>query len=199
MTTVPGELHYSSRAHHEKKDLTYSHRRGPQIPDFRFEYSYLRSIRPYVHVERLEPTRSPAEDGKGESGAGSDRETAVLREIIEINWGRLLWITMRDQLLSPFAQGAVWCVLLPRVLRAWRTCLRRAYRYVYRGVVLHHLKLLWSGPGQRVRAWWARGGTSDTRRRVEGHGVSWLRNWVSSVTTQNTHPSTIVPKLNPAL
>ncbi|KAF7791653.1 hypothetical protein EIP86_002675 [Pleurotus ostreatoroseus] len=156
MTTVPGELHYSSHAHHDKKDLTHSHRRGPQIPDFRFEYSYLRSVRPYVHVERLEPTRSPAADEKGENVTSSDREAAVLREIIDINWGRLLWITTRDQLLSPFAQGAVWCVSLQRAVHGVRVAAVLPICVQGRSVTPLEVALVWSGAARPrvVGAWW---------------------------------------------
>lgn len=56
---------------------------------------------------------------------------------------------------------------------------------VCRGVAAFYLKPLLAAFGSSIRAWWARGGTSDPRRRIEGEGVSWLRNWVSSVTKPN--------------
>jgi hypothetical protein len=33
------------------------------------------------------------------------------REIIHLQWQKILWVTLRDQVISPFLQGALWCVL----------------------------------------------------------------------------------------
>ena len=37
-------------------------------------------------------------------------------EVVHVQWGRILWITTRDQILSPLLQGALWCVSLARPL-----------------------------------------------------------------------------------
>ena len=34
------------------------------------------------------------------------------KEVIEVQWGKVLWVTTRDQLLSPLIQGALWYVHL---------------------------------------------------------------------------------------
>ena len=56
------------------------------IPDLRFEKSYTRTIEKYVHVK---------------PGTGKDEE-------VEIAWKQVLWITIKDQCISPLIQGAVW-------------------------------------------------------------------------------------------
>lgn len=98
---------------------SHPHRR-PAVPDLRFEHSYIRSIAPYVHVEHRPPaSASPApktHDLKGKAKAVEfvdDAEHEVTlepREDIRIQWTQVLWITCRDQVLSPFLQGAIWYV-----------------------------------------------------------------------------------------
>jgi len=34
------------------------------------------------------------------------------REIIHLQWQKIFWVTLRDQVISPFLQGALWCVRL---------------------------------------------------------------------------------------
>lgn len=63
------------------------------IPDLRFERSYLKSIAPYVRTRRVS-------DG---AAGGSE-----VREVVDIKWNKVLWITVRDQLVSPLLQGAIW-------------------------------------------------------------------------------------------
>ena len=63
----------------------------PVIPDLRFEYSYLKSISQCIRT-RLVNGGDPNKDGH--------------LEVQSINWRRIAWITTRDQLLSPFLQGA---------------------------------------------------------------------------------------------
>ena len=116
MTTIHGDYHYpqAHREHIAKSEPHQSPRHhGPSVPDLRFEYSYLRSIRPLVHVERVTPPTD--EKGKGKEKAVEDDEegsqVVKLEETVTVDWGRLVWVTTRDQVLSPFIQGAAWCVL----------------------------------------------------------------------------------------
>ncbi|KAF7303784.1 hypothetical protein MIND_00608000 [Mycena indigotica] len=66
------------------------------VPDmFRFEFSYLRSIQPFV---QLVPWK-----GKGKAGEQATTELAI-------QWLQVGWVTARDQVFSPFAQGALWAI-----------------------------------------------------------------------------------------
>jgi len=78
----------------------------PTIPDLRFEYSYLKSIQPFVKITRV--GRKVQGMHEAEGGLVADEDTDSSREIIEIEWGRVLWVTLKDQVLSPFMQGTVW-------------------------------------------------------------------------------------------
>ncbi|KAF5356767.1 hypothetical protein D9756_006720 [Leucocoprinus leucothites] len=106
----------------------------PVIPDLRFEYSYLRSIRPYVHVERLGEGPRPAQQQRplsaeellsdyekvelpGEVSRGDAEEQSSVqspstgpKEIIHVQWKRVIWVTTRDQVISPLLQGALWAI-----------------------------------------------------------------------------------------
>ena len=106
------------------------HSRLPVIPDLRFEYSYLRSVRPYVQIERstsasvianVHPVDPVSEDpeyerinipGDQKETEGNDKTllpTPILpSEIIHVQWGKVIWITVRDQVVSPLLQGALW-------------------------------------------------------------------------------------------
>lgn len=108
----------------------HSRSRLPVIPDLRFEYSYLRSIRPYFHIQRstsesagAHPADPALEDQEYETinipGDGKDTQrndktsllspTPILAsEIIHVQWGRVIWVTVRDQVISPLLQGALW-------------------------------------------------------------------------------------------
>ncbi|OBZ67667.1 hypothetical protein A0H81_12358 [Grifola frondosa] len=134
----------------------HPHRRIPAVPDLRFEYSYLRSIAPYVRVERqiLQQT-SFSEKGKGKAVETTEREAAS--EIVQVQWGPLLWITTRDQVISPLLQGTLWAIV-SLFLRPW-----------------------WIALGSDIRSWWARGASRNGSPEIEGHGVQWLRNWMSAL------------------
>lgn len=91
------------------RDASLLPRRVPAVPDLRFEQSYLSSIRPYVHIERSsssEGQNSADQKGKGKAVAVQVDEP-VTTEVITIQWGRVAWVTTRDQILSPFLQGTV--------------------------------------------------------------------------------------------
>ncbi|KAK0480583.1 hypothetical protein IW261DRAFT_1563269 [Armillaria novae-zelandiae] len=78
-----------------------THRRGsiPPIPDLRFETAYLRRIRPFVHFE---------EAPDGFEAVGDEQPT---REVLEIDWKNVFWVTFRDQVLTMWIQGALWAIV----------------------------------------------------------------------------------------
>ncbi|KAH9836311.1 uncharacterized protein C8Q71DRAFT_761791 [Rhodofomes roseus] len=136
-------------------------RRMPAVPDLRFEQSYLASIKPYVHIERS-VVEQPVVDEKGKGKAaelpGEGDGSEVTTEVITVQWGRVTWITTRDQIISPLLQGAL------------------------RGLAGVFLTPLLFDAGAKFRAWWAKGAYRLDRPAQEGHGVGWLRNWIGSLT-----------------
>ncbi|TFK26577.1 hypothetical protein FA15DRAFT_615503 [Coprinopsis marcescibilis] len=100
------------------------------IPDLRFEYSYLRSIQPFVKIQRVNnavaSTESESSDGEDdesyekvnltqkevgrENGETSPPLASQSSEIIQVEWANVLWTTAKDQVLSPFIQGALWAL-----------------------------------------------------------------------------------------
>ncbi|KAK0237968.1 hypothetical protein EDD85DRAFT_952140 [Armillaria nabsnona] len=72
-----------------------THRRAsvPPIPDLRFETAYLRKIRPFVQFE----------EARDDFEAVGDEQPA--REVLEIDWKNVFWVTFRDQVLIMWIQG----------------------------------------------------------------------------------------------
>ncbi|KAL4249443.1 Mitophagy receptor Atg43 [Abortiporus biennis] len=156
----------SSNSHHEIHDnddavaeeSTRARRRIPAVPDLRFEQSYLRGVRPYVHVERIGPGKTAKQDEKGKAITVQE-EPSTRREVIKVDWTNLAWITTRDQVISPLLQGALW------------------------GVASHFLRPFLASFYQQVRGWWSRGSIySPKGPKAEGQGVGWLRTWAEGVT-----------------
>lgn len=81
-----------------------SHLHIPAIPDLRFEHSYLRSIAPYVQTRRV--TLGHA----SEKPVSTVHDSNGFLEVAGIDWRKVAWITIRDQLISPLLQGAIWRV-----------------------------------------------------------------------------------------
>ena len=98
-------------------------------------------------------------------------------EVVHVQWGRILWITTRDQILSPLLQGALWCVSLARAtLRISNINTVR-----HRGVASHFLRPLGAILGAHIRAWWVKGATR--KDAPEGNGAHWLRSTMGSILT----------------
>ncbi|RPD75479.1 hypothetical protein L226DRAFT_430841, partial [Lentinus tigrinus ALCF2SS1-7] len=135
-------------------------RRIPPVPDLRFEYSYTRSVSQYVHVERA-PAPSSAKGKEKAVDVEEEHDTGAVAvgagEVVRVDWGRVIWITTRDQVISPLVQGALW------------------------GVASHFLRPLGALVGAHIRSWWARG--SPKGDAPEGNGAQWLRNWMGSILT----------------
>ena len=124
-----------------------THRRAsiPPIPDLRFETAYLRRIRPFIRFEE-------APDGFEAVG---DEQPA--RGVLEIDWKNVIWVTFRDQVLTMWIQGALWCVYIGIFLFFFLISLR--------AIVGFYLRPIYTQAGRRFK-------------RKEGGAVSWLRNWV---------------------
>jgi hypothetical protein len=73
----------------------------PPVPDLRFEYTYLKNIRPHVHIEHS--------SNEAKKGADSS-ESSATNEVVHVEWSSVLWITLKEQLISPLVQGALWYV-----------------------------------------------------------------------------------------
>ena len=74
----------------------------------RFESSYLKKIKPFVSVERRgkqttqrEPLDEPLSGDVHESRCRDE----LPHEIIKVQWTMVIWVTIRDQVMSPFVQG----------------------------------------------------------------------------------------------
>lgn len=92
-----------SERHRDEDHSDHRRRRlRPPIPDMRFEHIYIRSVKPYIHVEDA-PNVEGDRAVKTVAGAGSG-------EVVRVQWGHVLLVTLRDQILSPLVQGILWCV-----------------------------------------------------------------------------------------
>ncbi|KZT25689.1 hypothetical protein NEOLEDRAFT_1043061, partial [Neolentinus lepideus HHB14362 ss-1] len=112
--------------------------RNPTLPDLRFETSYLKSIRQYVQVSEEEQEW----DGKMQP---------IRRDVqVQVVWARVLWVTVRDQVLSPFVQGAVW------------------------GYASLFIVPLFTGLRSRT------GLASKPKKTEEGKAAGWLRSWLKA-------------------
>jgi len=141
--------------------------RLPAIPDLRFEQSYLRSVAPYIHRSRASGDKEMEDDeewkvieGRGEGsekGKGKEREHAATLSspppYIHVEWRHVALVTVRDQVLSPLLQGALW------------------------GVASHFLQPLASLLGFHIRKFFA----SRLSPPGEGLGAGWLRGWARSL------------------
>lgn len=94
----PARTH--SGHHHDEDHTDHRRRLRPAIPDMRFEQVYIRSVRPYVHVEDA-PCVAGDKTLKAEGDAG---------KLVRVQWGHVLLVTLRDQVLSPLVQGILWYV-----------------------------------------------------------------------------------------
>ena len=74
------------------------HRRGmPPLPDLSFERTYIKSIRRHIHT-----------DVSGAHQVGFSTIQHIEAEDVHLDWGKVALVTVKDQMLMPFIQGAVW-------------------------------------------------------------------------------------------
>ena len=150
----------------------HEHRRTisvPPIPDLRFEHTYLRNIRQHVRVENAK--LPGASDMKEKNEA---QEASLGTEVVHVRWGKVLWITVKEQIVSPLVQGMLWCVRMPRVCTAVLTVTFCLCRGAIRWYLMPCAALL----GLNFRAWWNRGDVLASRRRGDRQTIDSVRNWV---------------------
>ncbi|KAJ7176657.1 hypothetical protein C8R46DRAFT_889569 [Mycena filopes] len=86
------------------------------VPDLRFEYGFMKSIRPYFRLHNTSDSKGKGKERDDGSAATEPADT------LEIQWRDVAWVTTRDQFLSPLLQGALWAIagyfLTPFVGRA---------------------------------------------------------------------------------
>ncbi|PVG00795.1 hypothetical protein CPB86DRAFT_871644 [Serendipita vermifera] len=96
----------------KKKDWDGEHKiKLPPIPDFRFESAYLAAIRPFVHKS----PEGPSPNVPGTKNEAIAEASGVVSDArfdygvpLRINWGAVLWVTLRDQVIVQFITGGVY-------------------------------------------------------------------------------------------
>ncbi|CEL63244.1 hypothetical protein RSOLAG1IB_05286 [Rhizoctonia solani AG-1 IB] len=94
------------------------------LPDLRFEQAYLLALKPFVHFQANEPTNEKSRT-RGSVEQAAVESTALAEPVgfdivtrgagvskygtpEQIEWGKIAWVTIRDQVISPLVQGTVW-------------------------------------------------------------------------------------------
>ncbi|KIM86700.1 hypothetical protein PILCRDRAFT_4595 [Piloderma croceum F 1598] len=171
----------SEHDHHPSSSL--SRALLPAIPDLRFEQSYLKSIKGFVHVEEVSLELGTV-DEKGKKKAGSLREDDEQRALIirrdagpivdsshrlvRVDWSQVVWVTTRDQVISPLLQGALW------------------------GVASHFLRPFLSLVGSRIRGFLP--SASPDHMREPGWWKWWIRGLgLGSTSGGNSRTNTDIP------
>jgi len=121
------------------------------IPDLRFEYSYLRSILPYIRLERSTSTSVPT-SVQPQRNDNTSPTPVLTSEIIHVQWGKVIWITVREQVINPLLQGTLWA------LASYYLTPFSAQLGSKMGTFAH----------QRIAS-------------KEGSGVGWLRGWAKNL------------------
>lgn len=184
------QSHPSSSHHRHGSSSRHTSPMALPIPDLRFEYTYLKRVRPYVHVQRK--TEDKNTDKEGEEVA----EDTEGEEVVTVEWGKVIWITTRDQVISPLLQGALWYVLFVELfhiysfpcsplLRPLRCStpssalsMSFASHIMYcpasvRGTASIFLQPMAGALGSQLRQWWPF--ESPKSRGKEGRGIGYLR------------------------
>lgn len=111
------------RKHGELNEgLEAGHRIRLPIPDIRFEQTYLSRVQTCLHVEEI-AGRGGGVDPPSSTDDSFTVATHVIpvitssQQITRVDWGKLAWITVRDQVIMPLLQGMLWCVIFTVINR----------------------------------------------------------------------------------
>ncbi|KAJ8586341.1 hypothetical protein M405DRAFT_823509 [Rhizopogon salebrosus TDB-379] len=147
---------FSDHITRKRRDLNEGpeagHRIRLPIPDIRFEQTYLSRVLTCLHVEQI-TGRGSNVDSPSSSDDPFTAATHVSpiitssQQITRIDWGKLAWITVRDQVIMPLLQGMLWGVI-------------GTYYRPFLGVMKNSLR-----------------GKPALSNPAEGEGIGWLRSW----------------------
>ncbi|ORY32225.1 hypothetical protein BCR39DRAFT_41625 [Naematelia encephala] len=148
----------------------------PPLPDLRFEQSYLLSIRPFLKPRPNAATAAekgpvPAEGAHTETkslvASSDDDKVFHWGRQVDVDWGMVSWVTLRDQVLSPLVQGALW---------GWAALFLGATAAGLRGALY---------PATHVPRGRIVGGSGGSIEKAGGGeavgGDGWWRKWVGSL------------------
>lgn len=95
-----------------------STRKRLPIPDLRFEQVYLKRIQDCIHIESIardvkeKGPELPVEVETEDIGFASATHTRPLvnstQQVVRVDWGKVVYITLRDQVMMPLLQGMLW-------------------------------------------------------------------------------------------
>lgn len=136
--TLDDIIHASEEAEDKYSRIAVERsRRIPPVPDLRFEYSYLRGVSQYISLERVSAKTGASEKGKEkavEEEEAAETLVAEGREVVHVQWGPVLWVTTRDQIISPLLQGALWYVFNSHRCTEWQFLNKHAHAGASRAI-----------------------------------------------------------------
>ncbi|KAF8842899.1 hypothetical protein BDN67DRAFT_965040 [Paxillus ammoniavirescens] len=148
---------------HDAEHEEPSARRRLPIPDLRFEQTYLKRIQSCIHIEPMVKAGKEKEQGfaqpefaevEGATYAAATHVTHLInssQHVVRVDWGKVAYITLRDQVMMPLLQGMLW------------------------GVIGTYYKPFVAYAKGSLR------GKPLPSYPVEGEGVGWLRSWVKKL------------------
>ncbi|KAG1823431.1 uncharacterized protein BJ212DRAFT_1444586 [Suillus subaureus] len=96
--------------------LETAHRIRLPIPDIRFEQTYLSRVQTCLHVEEIAGKGGGVDSplSTDDSLTAATHVSPIItssQQITRIDWGKLAWVTVRDQVIMPLLQGMLWGVV----------------------------------------------------------------------------------------
>ncbi|KIR53264.1 hypothetical protein I315_04301 [Cryptococcus gattii Ru294] len=149
--------HDNARARQEGRRRVKGHM--PPLPDLRFE------PKPGKRSRSDLAEKPEQEVGTGMVQSADRNEVYFWGREVDVDWSRVAWVTIRDQLFAPLVQGALW---------GWATIFLSAT-----GVVLR-ASLYPARHTPRGRITGGPGGSTSTAGGGEAVGGEWWRKWVKS-------------------
>jgi hypothetical protein len=116
----------SHRSHHYPDYPFYPHdidhdsstRKRLPIPDLRFEQVYLKRIQDCIHIQQ--DVKEKGREQPVEADTGDTEYTACThvtpllnssQQVVRVDWGKIAYITLRDQVMMPLLQGMLWGII----------------------------------------------------------------------------------------
>ena len=107
---VPPDYPFHS---HDIEHEGYSARKRLPIPDLRFEQVYLKRIQDCIHIGPVargeeKPAVVDVEDTEFTASTHTTPLINSSQQIVRVDWGKIVYVTLRDQVMMPLLQGMLW-------------------------------------------------------------------------------------------